>query len=123
MRLVILIAKRMGKTIGPKSLQENIIVEFISKNEDFLKDPKEFVLLIINYVVDSTESGVMKKMFMASRAFYQVGDVVYTLVKIIIQGGFVGMGSAIVINRLCDQFEDPEKIIPQEEAPCEVAKA
>lgn len=56
-------------------------------------------------VVDASPGGQIKKVYLVSKTLYEIGSSVYVCVRVWVQGGFVGVGTAYIVNKLCDEIE------------------
>ena len=101
-RLFLVVAKGMGKKLLPSSLQDNKIMHIIEKARHGIVDPAQLVDLAIKVVVDASPCGNIKKVYLVSKALYDTSGALYVCMKIHLTGGFVGVGTAFIVDKIAE---------------------
>jgi len=68
-------------------------------------EPGQLVDLAIKCVVDVSPAGNIKKVYLVSKALYNTAGAVYVCVKIYLTGGFIGVGTAYIVDKIADEIE------------------
>ncbi len=96
----------MGKKLLPSSLQDNKMINIIEKASHGIIEPAKVVDLAIKFVVDASPCGNIKKVYLVSKGLlYNTSSAIYVCVKIYLTGGFVGLGTAYIVDKITEEIE------------------